>query len=350
MTSLSLAPVYALAQHTAIERLRDVEDHVLPAVITEGPAQFTNLPQYYHDANRPLVARFEHAKSMYRSEDHHQPFRMMTLVTGDAGIGKTFLKSEAFKRSYPKNAVFKCDIAELYERWAEQGLVESRPDLYAIAPDDSSKAVVLSKLPAIRAGKMLPLEQFLRSLDVSVVVIDSLDEIHPDDYGAVLDQVERYTFSADRDYVHAVVLGRAIAFREYWHRRAAFRTRDQLSIHVIAPPRFRTTGDLLVSTWNYHCYHHKLRWEADGQAPEMIPLDAFREWVEAGYPQEAQGRKVSFQENPSLRRVVASQFVHWVKSQRIVDSMVYNLAGNAFIRDICAEHALAHLSFDESRV
>jgi len=83
------------------------------------------------------------------------------------------------------------------------------------------------------------------------VVADSLDEIHPDDYLFVLEQLERISLAADQEFIHLVVFGRPFAFRDFWNNRETAKSQPTLNRFLLNKPELRTTGDLALSNWNY---------------------------------------------------------------------------------------------------
>jgi hypothetical protein len=275
---------------------------------------------------------------------------MITLIAGDAGIGKTFLKCQAFSKDYPREAVCKLDLRELYTQWQSEGLVEPRPDLFAGTSAGSEGDVILSQLLAIREDQPLPLRRHLESVPASFYVIDSLDEIHPDDCERVLEQIERFVHDSARPFLHVVVLGRSVAFRDFWHKRAGFYSRDIMDLYLLDPPQLRTTGDLLVSTWNYHSFFFKLQVSRDDAEPTGMPFDLYRQWTQAGFPASINGMQVQHQANANMHPKVLDQVQTWAMRYPVVNSMLYNLAGNGLIREIAERHALADKPYDERQV
>ncbi len=123
----------------------------------------------------------------------------MTLVAGSAGLGKTFVKRTVYNESVPVNQIWKFDIRELFDELASQGLAEPKPDV-------SCGNQVINRLLSLKpTGR----QEFIRRLQLqapSFVVVDSLDEVHPDDYFFVLAELERFALRGDRQFIHVVVL------------------------------------------------------------------------------------------------------------------------------------------------
>lgn len=327
-----------------IDLLRQIESRSLPAVLEPGPARFADLPSYYWDENEAIRQRLEQAKNQYEAEGS-KPFRALTLIAGCAGVGKTFIKQDIFSKDCPKGAICKFDAKELLEDWKAEGLAEDRPDLFC-------GDVVLSTLPAMRLGQSNLLKKFLDSQTASFFVIDSLDEIHPDDYEAFLSQAEQFVAESERPFLHVIVLGRPLSFRGYWNGRSTHlqpSKKSDVEIFMLQPPRFETEGDLMVSSWNYHTWRYKLRWKLDDGEAETMPLEDYARWVASGYPDEFQGRHVQYAPNQNMNSQVRKTLLAWAQ-RPVVNSMLCNLAGNGMIREIAAEFTIAGREFDEREV
>jgi hypothetical protein len=324
-------------------KLLKIEQHTLPPVLTPGPYRFDNLPAYYMDANPELRQRFDLARQAFENEGGPRPLRSVTLIAGAAGVGKTFIKGEIFSKNYPKEKVCRFDLRELYEQWQQAGHTEPRSDLQV-------GDLVLNHLLAQKDLSQQRLTSYLREQqEAAFYVIDSLDEIHPDDYVALLREIERFALDGERDFVHVVVLGRGLSFREYWHSKANTRTPGQLGLFMLHPPRFLTTGDLLVSSWNYHTWACKLAWSPGGQQ-EAMSLEDYIRWVRTDYPLNGPFRSVSFRPNRNMDARVQGTLQDWACRYPVVGSMLYNLAGNTMVREIGERFVAESLHYDERSV
>lgn len=324
-------------------KLLKIEQHVLPPVLEPGPYRFDNLTAYYMDANPELQQRFDVARRAFEAEEGPQSLRCVTLIAGAAGVGKTFIKSEIFSKNYPQEDVRQFDIRELYEQWQQAGHTELRPDLRV-------GDLVLNQLLAQKDLSQQRLTKYLREQqDAAFYVIDSLDEIHPDDYVALLQEIERFALDGDRDFVHVVVLGRGLSFRQYWNQKATVRAPEQLDLFLLHPPRFLTSGDLLVSSWNYHTWACKLAWSPGGQQ-EAMALEDYIRWIRADYPLNGPFRSVGFQPNRSMDARVQGTLQDWAGRHPVVGSMLCNLAGNTMTREICERCVAKSLDYDERSI
>lgn len=330
-------------QRVDTSNLLEIERRVLPECLIAGPNRHESLPEYYWAENPELSANFAEAQRIYEA-NAVRPFRSMTLVAGAAGVGKTFIKDRVFKKTYAAGDVCKFDIKELYKQWQSSGLTVEKPDLH-------SGEVVLSRLLAVKdKQKEQPcLIDFLNSKSAAFYVIDSLDEIHPDDYQWVLDQIEQFVFQQDHQFVQVVVFGRGLAFREYWQANRSNREGGP-KLFLLHPPKFKTTGDLFVSNWNNDGFRYTLRWSPDGTDPVEMPLATYRTWAETGFPATGDFSSVTFKANDSMNAKTRRILQEWCEQQAVVGPMLYNLAGNGILRDIVEQHAVNGQPFNERRV
>lgn len=341
-TSVGFGPSESFDHSIEIELLDQIEAQVLPSPIQVGPARFADLPSYYWSENQELRSRFAFARQQYESPSD-QPFRELTLVAGSAGVGKTFIKQNIFSKEYPADSICKFDVKELLESWKAQDAVEDRPDLFC-------GDVILSRLPALKGDQPPLLRQYLEAQSACFFVIDSLDEVHPDSYETVLTQIEQFVKESDRSFLHVVVLGRPLSFRNYWKSKYKDPSAKDVSLFMLHPPQFRTTGDLMVSSWNYHTWKHKLRWRTSNGDPEVMPLEAYSDWVQEGYPESFLNHQVSYHPNRNMDARVHDTVQAWAMKYPVINSMLSNLAGNGMIREIAEDFALHRRPFDEREI
>ncbi len=322
------------------QRLRIIERNVLTTRLVPGPPQHGSLVEYFMASNSELVYRFRRAREVYERGEP-RPFRMVTLVAGTAGIGKTFLKQEIFSRDYPAPDVCRFDIRQLYAQWKEQGKALDKPDLHA-------QDIVLNTLPALRDNSWPGLYEYLREQQAAFYVIDSLDEIHPDDYVAVLDQIERFAFESDQPFLHIVVLGRGLAFRDYWQKKAGYFPSWKLNLYMLEPVDFRTTGDLLVSSWNHHRFFHELSWSDEGAGE--FTLQDYMDWAEQDFQRSGRFEQVRTTPPDAVDARVEKTLAELAQEHAYINSVLCNLAGNAILRGILRERVLAGLPYDEQAI
>ena len=322
-------------------RLLTVEQAVLPPVIAAGPAAHKDLTAYYLAANPQLCERLETAKRAFEDSAHGpRPYRALTLIAGDAGVGKTFLKGQVFSGKYPKEAVFKFDIREIYETWQQEGTVELRPDL-------RSRACVLSQMLAVGDPDANPLQQLLASKAASFYVIDSLDELHPDEYERSLRQIEAFATSASQDFVHVVVFARPFAFVDYWQHRAQETGPLDVALFMLAPPQFRTTGDLLVSNWNYVNFKFKAQFKSTDGKLGPLSLEDYVDWEQSGFDRTGRFAHVVCEAHREIAADVFRAVGEYAQQYRVFNATLYNLAGNSVARKIVADRVARGKTYNE---
>ena len=320
-----------------IERLRRIERDVLPPTLVHGPARHSELIDYYGEANADLKSRFANARQALTAEPR-RPYRAMTVVTGPAGIGKTFVKRQVYG-DVPKDKIWKFDIRELFEELAHQQLAEFKPDL-------QHGDRVFNRLASLKPEGQRAFVKLLKSNAKEFVVVDSLDEIHPDDYDFALDALHRFALEGEHGFMHLVVFGRPTAFRNFWRDNASVGPPD-LEFFVLNKPQFRTTGDLLVSNWNYDVWKHKLRREGDQSDAGHMSLGDYQRWCKAGFPVDGEFSDVAFAENVRMTPTAREQLQQWTMDYPIVTSGLTNLAANGMVRDILADHLERGDVYDE---
>lgn len=325
-----------------VEPLLEIEQRVLPKPLRQGPPSHATLADYYWAENPQLIACLDRAKRAY-DQLPDGGFRAMTLVTGTAGVGKTFLQRKILKQDFPESAVHKVDIRELYEQWADDGICVFRPDL-------SAGSCELGRLPALRDSGSSRFRQHLASQHASVFVIDSLDEIHPDDYLSTLRQIHAFVRATNRPFVQVFVFGRVVAFQDFRLEQRQEVTYPQVTLLRLHPPCIRTTGDLTVSSWNYHTWKYGLSWAPDGGESGKMPLAAYRDWVRGGFQRAGEFRSVTCAVNNDMSVEVDEALVDWATKHLVVSSTLDNLAGNTLMREIVEKEVLAGRPFDERRV
>jgi hypothetical protein len=326
-------------QVAEIQLLRQIEDRVLPLPLVEGTPRNESLREYYWEANVDLRYQLDEAVRAF-STGRPNPFRAFTLVAGPAGIGKTFVKGGVYTDWIPQSEVWKFDIRELLGEFSERGLAELKPD---IQHGDR----VISRLLSMTDGGREEFARLIRVRTPSFLVVDSLDEIHPDDYFFVLDELEKFSLHGEREFIHVVLFGRPLVFRDYWRDRRTKGLPNGLRGFVLQPPEFRTTGDLRVSTWNFYCFRYKLsRLGFDGETRSMTFPD-FEEWNSLNFPTADDFADVSFLENRCICPEVRDELESWAKQHRVVTAVLPNLAGNSIVRDLVDEHIAEERAFNE---
>lgn len=329
------------AEDGDIAMLREIEDRVLPLPLVSGIPRHESLTDYYWETNVELRRRFDEAYKAFNSGKPRR-FRAMTMVAGSAGVGKTFVKRGIYRDSVPDDQIWKFDIRELFEEMSKQGLAARKPDV-------SHRKQAISELLSLTPEGRDEFHRMLAERSPAFVVADSLDEVHTDDYFFVLSELEKFALNGNRDFVHLVVFGRPLAFRDYWRVRSSEGMPEGLRGFQLNPPDFRTTGDLLVSSWNYDCWKHNLSREGLNGETHPMSLPDYEKWHKCDFQTKAEFSDVRFDENRSICPAVRDELYQWATNHRVVGSALSNLAGNSMVREMVEEHVEAGRDFDERR-
>ncbi len=322
--------------------LLKIEHAVLPPALVPGPHSQEDLTAYFVAANPELRDRLATICGLFERSPEAS-CRAITLVAGDAGVGKSFLKKECFKKKFAQEAVFKMDLREQYEEWEKEGTVARRPDL-------ACGDLVLNTLLARSDTQSRPISQLLGSQSANFFVIDSLDEVHPDEYLSTLEQIEEFVATTKTQFVHVVVFGRPFAFVEYWRSRQADAGARNIQLFMLSPPQLQTTGDLMVSSWNYTVFKYGAGWPtSDGQVTPLS-LQDYLEWAQDGFSRSGRFERIVLKENQDVSPRVQDALASYAQQYRSLGPLLYNLAGNAIAREIVAQQVLHGMPFDEHQM
>jgi hypothetical protein len=332
--SVADSPISLASQ---VSRLRSIEQRVLPPTLAEGPPAHENLLDYFRAANPQLQARLWEAREAF-AKPGGEPQRMMTIIAGPAGVGKTFIKGEVYSE-IPKQERWKFDVRELFAEFEQDGLAVLKPDLRC---GDR----VFNRLLSLTDGGRQAFRSHLRLHLAPFVVVDSVDEVHPDDYEFVLKELEHAALDTDRSFIHLVVFGRPLAFRNHWLGCESEGRRPELRGFTLHKPIFRTTGDLAISNWNYDCWKHSLRRTGDGKSCPLACSDYLR-WADQRYAASGEFSDVVFTANDHITPEARDLLFRWASEQPIVASLLPNLAANEMVRDSAVAAHKERAEFDE---
>ncbi|MHC4996099.1 MAG: hypothetical protein ACYTGQ_13720, partial [Planctomycetota bacterium] len=163
---------------------------------TEAPARFDHLADYFRDANPNLFARIENLKAAYADGRHS---RGATYIAGVGGVGKSYLIGQLDLPEDATSVMIK--LADLFG--------QARPDLTTL-----DGAHVFNTLPYAKTVSIQRLLDRHDAADKAFVLVDDLDEIHPQTAQAILRGVEGYVTRQPSQprFVHFLVFGRPEAF------------------------------------------------------------------------------------------------------------------------------------------
>ena len=309
-----------------ISELSKIENLVQANVLQAGDRQYDTLPDFYWGANPDLRKHLDSIVDAYHHERHGE-YRGMTIIAGTAGVGKTFIKSGLLGQGSSSIAVEKFDIRDWFTDFKERGLADFQADL------THGDHAMCQLLRLTEAGRTAFAER-VAGIDKAFFVMDSLDEVHPDDYLFLLETIQDFVSNQRGSIQHAFVFGRPLVFREYWHQCCNDLNVQGLSCFVLNPPAFRTVGDLEVSSWNYHCWKHKLRSLDDAGNSIEMPLETYIHWRGNGFQLPAESFPLVIEANQTLVPAVQDTVEGWASKYPCVASVLGNLAGNSMVREI----------------
>ena len=324
-----------------LSELNQIERRIQPSRFYAGERSYSTLPAYYWAANQSLRRHLDAITSAYLDGDDDE-LSGLTLIAGTAGVGKTFIKSGLFGEQSEDFPVTKFDIRDWYLDFRESGLASYQADIV------HGNQVMSQLLKLTDAGRVAFAERILQ-VSEEFLLIDSLDEVHPDDYLFLLQTVQKLVTERKGTVRHAFVFGRPLVFREYWHQCCSGDRIPGLSCFVLEPPALASSGDLVVSSWNYHCWKYKLRKVAESGEQGHMPLDLYESWHEDHFADHSEYADLVSESNQVMNREVQDTLHQWASHHTSVAAVMRNLAGNSMVREIVAESVQEQRDFDEKR-
>ncbi|OJJ18710.1 hypothetical protein BKI52_24205 [marine bacterium AO1-C] len=220
------------------------------SVHTPGKARFLNNQTHYFNVNDRLKSRLETIKlkatrdSLYAS---------ITYVTASAGAGKSWIGLGITKQVFGKKMKM-ISLRKLFVKPITPitGInVSQKPDLKmrVTLPGVAENPVTVSEMPYFE----ISIEQLLKITGASkerIVVIDDLDEIHPQASKQILRKLENYYRSATKPSISFIVFGRPEAFYPHLnntHRRS-FR---EVKVVNLQTPIYKNKSELKVRFDNW---------------------------------------------------------------------------------------------------
>jgi hypothetical protein len=211
-------------------RLNRLETKLSKPFVTNS-ASSRSFNDYLIQSNQPL---FERLRIVSGSEE-----RSLTFVLGQGGIGKSSLIRVLQNRQPEVRMV---QLSQLRDKaWTFKDICEEpKPDLTTT----ESPPLVLSVMPAIRQeiSNWLPTVMKRLGADLSkVLLIDDLDEIHPESAKRLLNELEdALRGRLNLGLIRAMVFGRPEAFIDYYNQPAKFDFSDILKIALSVPEDYNT--------------------------------------------------------------------------------------------------------------
>lgn len=230
---------------------------------------YDTLEEYYAEANPELMKRFDEVADAYADG---RTVTSVTYLTGEAGAGKSFVISH-LTGGFTEDQACDLSLAKVLAKPSEQFPTTLRPDLATL-----DGTVVINELPGFVDPDAFSLAQFLEAQGCSspvgeqpLVILDGIDEIHPDSARVVLRAVEDYASDEQPGFVHFVVSGRPEGFSPWF--RDPMRTdlpKGVAELFRLNTPTYASKGDVTFRLTDYLAFSKQLvLFEEDGD------LDAY---------------------------------------------------------------------------
>ncbi len=200
--------------------------------IPDAPARFDGLLDYFQDAN---PAFFDHVRHLVEQQAAGQVHAGMTCVAGTSGVGKSYVIANLpFAEGTATKPI---KLAQLFE--------QTKPDLQTL----DGKGI-FNRLPWAPSFDLTEVLANQQAQDKPFILLDDLDEIHPDTAMVVLQSVRDFIQDHAQTFVHVFVFGRPEAFGTWLTRH------PRTPVHRLLGPDWCTTGDLAFCCHNYYGYKY----------------------------------------------------------------------------------------------
>lgn len=282
--ALALAVVVSAGCQLWIDEYRaDREDPVDPAPLCErehdlidvelkldSNEERESLEAYYAAANPKLLAQFNR---VIAAASAPTPTRTATYLTGEAGAGKSFIM-RTLVNAFPSADICDVVLPQVFAMNSSALPTQRMPDLAT-----RDEAVVLNELPSLRDPDSFSMAAFLElqgciqsGRTTPLILIDGLDEVHPDSALAVLREVETFLLRDKQTFVHILVLGRPEGFAPWFANPSrGSQTGDAIALMSLETPLYTTRGDIAFRLREYLDFTKQLDgYEASGEFDEYV--------------------------------------------------------------------------------
>jgi hypothetical protein len=226
----------------------------IPLHLDDADAE-ASLEDYYAAANPALVARLFEIAERFESGESHAG---VTYLRGAAGVGKSFV-TRNLTDAFDETEQCSIELADLFAASAEsRGFeVELKADLAT-----TNGEYVFNQLPTISEPRDFDIEALFDAIGCfddgvlkPLIVLDGIDEVHDDSSRLILESVDDYVLTRDREavpFVHVLISGRPEGFASWL--TAAERTEENTALEGqfdLAAPKYDSAGDLAFRVEGY---------------------------------------------------------------------------------------------------
>ena len=195
--------------------------------------------------------------------NRNEPYKSVSYLFGNAGVGKSFIKTP-LKNIFPPKANT-CTVN--LEKKIRPGKVYG--SLIKQTPQLSSSEVVLGTLPEIMEPGSFSFDCMLEDSKCSlisnnnhseVIIIDDLDEIHPNSSKFILESVDDYVEEAqkfnEKKSINFIILGRPEAFSK-WLSDSHHKNPINFKKFCINGPQYTHKKDIDLMVLSYFMFRER---------------------------------------------------------------------------------------------
>lgn len=230
------------------------QDNFVTSLALDSEDALSSLEAYYAEANPDLVEHLQEVAQLYADGMEH---RGVTYLRGTAGVGKSFVTNN-LTDSFDADDQCGVEMADLFGKSeADLGFrVSAQPDLTTL-----DRRIVFNTLPGIDDPTKFSVELLFAAMGCStsplppLIVLDGIDEIHPDSSRLILEALDDYLLDATSvtgPFLHVLVSGRPEGFTGW----LIDPDRKQPNVDLVKQfeleaPRYDSSGDLAFRVRGY---------------------------------------------------------------------------------------------------
>lgn len=240
---------------------------IVSCTINTGTARFSSVMEYYEEANGELLSRLKEITSLPRS---------ITYIGAEAGYGKSWIGILLIKKVIQDSSeIFVFDIKKKFVNESPRvlrarGIDKSMKPELVLTNNDSGAQIELNKLPTFSDSQ--DFDQFCvlfgRGISKKYIVIDGLDEIHPDKVTQLLNELESSNKYLNK---HFLILARGESFLTSRINPPDPSENIRL-LKGLSPIKIENTGDLAIRADNWISYYPKNNSVAPLTKPDSLKV------------------------------------------------------------------------------
>lgn len=212
------------------------------------------ISEYFRNNNSDI---FDYLTKNHQLINSNNEFIGVTYLSGSAGIGKSFIRNPIRELYGDKSCVIRLS-QEIQSGKNYGSSIKSKPQLVSMSED-----LILSMLPNIEESGKFDLGELLRQSNCisnnrkkKVVLIDDLDEIHPDSSELLLKSIDTFLSKQENTqkyFLHFIVFGRPEAFAT-WLSHPHHQFPNNFKKFIVKGPGYTHTSDISLMSSNYFLF------------------------------------------------------------------------------------------------